>query len=239
MEKKELLCHRLHLKDCQVRVRNLKITSMEGEKDGKCLYLEDCEGALLEGCTFTCASPTSDMAPYPASRNLAAAISCFNSTVQIKSCSISAPGLDARGLVVEGGSLVEMSNSGFSGTFNSAVWCHGERSRCRLSRCSVKQCGGYGALYCSHGGLLEAALVEEEGNLFFSLFLFHLLLFQEGNPRGCGVFVLHSGSRAILDSSRFDGNKWSGFGCRWSGGATITNCTFDSNGQVVAHCISS
>ena len=168
VEKKELLCHRLHLKDCQVRVRNLKITSMEGEKDGKCLYLEDCEGALLEGCTFTCASPTSDMAPYPASRNLAAAISCFNSTVQIKSCSISAPGLDARGLVVEGGSLVEMSNSGFSGTFNSAVWCHGERSRCRLSRCSVKQCGGYGALYCSHGGLLEAALVEEEGNLFFS-----------------------------------------------------------------------
>jgi len=165
------------------------------------LDLEDCEGALLEGCTFTCASPTSDMAPYPPSHNLAAAISCRNSTVQIKSCSISAPGLDARGLVVEGGSLVEVTDSGFSGTFNSAVWCHGDRSRCSLSRVSVKQCGGYGALYCSHAGLLEAALVEEEGN-----------------PRGCGVFVLHSGSRTVLDSSRFDGNKWSGFGCRWSGG---------------------
>merc|ERR1712032_216970 len=71
----------------------------------------------------------------------------------------------------------------------------------------VKQCGGYGALYCSHGGQLEASLVEEEGN-----------------PRGCGVFVLHTGSRVVLDSSRFDGNKW-------SGGGSITNCTFDSNGQ--------
>jgi len=214
VEKKELLCHRLHLKDCQVRVRNLKIISLEAEKDGKCLELEDCQEALLEGCTFTCASPTSDMAPYPPTRNLASAISCINSTVEIKSCSISAPGLDARGLIVEGGSLVAVTDTGFSGTFNSAVWCHGEGSKCTLTRVSVKQCGGYGALYCSHAALLEAELVEEEGN-----------------PRGCGVFVLHSESRVVLDSSRFDGNKWSGFGCRWSGGGTITNCTFDSNGQ--------
>ena len=83
-----------------------------------------------------------------------------------------APGLDARGLVVEGGSLVEVTDSGFTGTFNSAVWCHGERSRCSLSRVSVKQCGGYGALYCSHGALLEAALVEEEGDFFCYLNFF-------------------------------------------------------------------
>ena len=156
-----------------MRVRNLKIISMETERDGKCLELEDCEGALLDGCTFTCASPTSDMAPYPPTRNLAAAISCSNSTVDIKNCSISAPGLEARGLVVNGGSLVAVTDTGFSGTFNSAVWCHGEGSKCRLTRVSVKQCGGYGALYCSHAGLLEATSVEEEGNLFY---LFNTLL---------------------------------------------------------------
>ena len=174
MEKKELVCHRLHLKDCQVRVRNLKIISTEAEKDGKCLELEDCEGAFLEGCTFSCASNTSDMAPYPASRNLAAAILCINSTVEIKNCSISAPGLDARGLVVEAGSLVEVTDTEFSGTFNSAVWCHGEGSKCTLTGGFVKQCGGYGALYCSHGGQLEASLVEEGGNIshIFIIFFF-------------------------------------------------------------------
>ena len=91
----------------------------------------------------------------------------------------------------------------------------------------------YGALYCTNGGLLEGEEVQ-----------------QEGNPRGCGVFVLHDRSRVRMDRwveaggsredslllhdrSRFDSNKWSGFGCRWSGGGTVTNSTFDSNGQVV------
>ena len=37
---------------------------------------------------------------------------------------------------------------------------------------------------------------------------------QKGNPRGCGVFVLHDRSRVYLDSCQFDGNKGSGFGCR-------------------------
>jgi hypothetical protein len=31
--------------------------------------------------------------------------------------------------------------------------------------------------------------------------------------------------------------QWSGFGCRWSGGGSITNCTFDSNGQVYLQLI--
>ena len=172
VEKKEFVCHRLHLKDCQVRVRNLKIISAEVEKDGKCLELEECKGALVEGCTFSCASNTSDMAPYPASRNLAAAIVCRNSTVEIKNCSISAPGLDARGLVVEGGSMVEVVDTEFSETFNSAVWCHGEGSRCSLIRDKVKECGGYGALYCSHGAQLEASLIQEERNLPFPSFSF-------------------------------------------------------------------
>ena len=48
VEKKEFVCHRLHLKDCQVRVRNLKIISAEVEKDGKCLELEECRGALVD-----------------------------------------------------------------------------------------------------------------------------------------------------------------------------------------------
>ena len=78
----------------------------------------------------------------------------------------------------------------------------------------------------STGGILG-----RRGRKSFS-YCHHLLLLQEGNPRGCGVFVLHTGSRVVLDSSKFDGNKWSGFGCRWSGGGSITNCTFDSNGQV-------
>ena len=54
---------------------------------------------------------------------------------------------------------------------------------------------------------------------------------QSENPRGCGVFVLHDRSRVFLSNSSFDSNKWSGFGCRWSGGGEIRGCSYDSNGQ--------
>ena len=45
------------------------------------------------------------------------------------------------------------------------------------------------------------------------------------------MFVLHDRSRVSLISSSFDSNKWSGFGCRWSGGGEIRGCSYDSNGQ--------
>ena len=144
-----------------MKVRNLKITSLETKKNGKCLELVGCQGVLVEGCTFFCLSSTSDMAPYPARQDLAAAISCVNSSVKIKECSVIASGLDARGLVVEAGSLVDLVDSEFSETFNSAVWCHGEASKCSLTNVVVKRCGGYGALYCSHGARLEASRVEQ------------------------------------------------------------------------------
>ena len=43
--------------------------------------------------------------------------------------------------------------------------------------------------------------------------------------------MLHDRSRVFLSNSSFDSNKWSGFGCRWSGGGEIRGCTYDSNGQ--------
>ena len=43
--------------------------------------------------------------------------------------------------------------------------------------------------------------------------------------------MLHDRSRVSLLNSSFDGNKWSGFGSRWSGGGEIKNCSMDSNGQ--------
>ena len=172
---KEVVCHKLCFKECQVKVRNLKITSLETKKDGKCLELEGCQGALVEGCTFFCLSSTSDMAPYPARQDLAVAISCVNSSVKIKECSVIASGLDARGLVVEAGSLVDLVDSEFSETFNSAVWCHGEESKCSLTNVVVKRCGGYGALYCSHGARLEASRVEQ-GKKYLALSVFHLII---------------------------------------------------------------
>ena len=54
---------------------------------------------------------------------------------------------------------------------------------------------------------------------------------QSANPRGCGVFVLHCGSRVLVTNSSLDSNKWSGLGCRWSGAAEVRGCSLDSNGQ--------
>ena len=80
--------------------------------------------------------------------------------------------------------------------------------------CCHSECGGYGAIYCTNGSHIQAEHVR-----------------QSDNPRGCGVFVLHDSSRVSLNSSEFNGNKWSGFGCRWGGGGEVTNCRLDSNGQ--------
>ena len=81
--------------------------------------------------------------------------------------------------------------------FNSGVWVKGG-AVCHLQGGKVENCGGYGALYCTNWATLKAKRVK-----------------QFGNPRGCGVFVLHDKSRVVLDSCQFDSNKWSGFGCRF------------------------
>ena len=196
VEGRELVARRIHFTHCKVTIKNITFRTTE-DPNGKCLHLEDCEGAELSGCTFCCRSPTTDLAPYPGTPHLAAALVCTRSRVSVSQCQVTAPGLEARGLVVEGGSRVTVTNTTFTSTWNSGVWVQGG-GRCRLERGAVRSCGGwvvcfllpcprYGALYCTTGGCLEVEDVE-----------------QEANPRGCGVFVLHSGSRVNLD--------------RWSGG---------------------
>ena len=110
-------------------------------------------------------------------------------------CEIEAPGLDARGVVIEGSKETVLEDCSLENCFSSGVWVKG--GRCRVVGGSVVGCGGYGALYCTNGATMVVDRVK-----------------QEGNPRGCGVFVLHDGSRVNLNNSQFDKNKWSGFGCR-------------------------
>ena len=128
-------------------------------------------------------------------------------------CDISGAGLDARGLVVDRGAVVEMDGTAIHDTWSSGIWARGG-SRALVSRSSVRRCGGYGAVYCTNGSFLKLDNTT-----------------QCDNPRGAGVFVLHDRSKVILERSEFNNNKWSGFGCRWGGGAEITDCSFDSNGQ--------
>ena len=122
-------------------IRNVVFRTTESG-GGKCLQLEECEGAVLEGCTFSCPSPTLDMAPYPARAATAAALYCTDSTVKVSRCRLEAAGLEARGLVVEGRSRVEVEDCQFLATFSSAVWVKGREAHCRLARVAVKQCGG-------------------------------------------------------------------------------------------------
>merc|ERR1712106_382077 len=121
--------------------------------------------------------------------------------------------MGARGVVVDGSSIVGIEDCTMENCFNSGVWAKGGGC-CTIKGGSISGCGGYGAIYCTNGATIRMERVK-----------------QSANPRGCGVFVLHDKSRVQLDSCQFDGNKWSGFGCRWSGGGSISNCSFDSNGQ--------
>ena len=145
-------------------------------------------------------------------KTTAAAVYCLNSSAKIRliitthsvgyygdifrKCKIEAPGLDARGVVVDGSSNVLIENCTIENCFNSGVWAKGG-SLCHVEGGKIDGCGGYGAIYCTNGATMRVDRVK-----------------QGGNPRGCGVFVLHDRSRVHLDSCQFDGNKWSGFGCR-------------------------
>ena len=144
---------------------------------------------------------------------LSAALYCEGGRGAITGCDISAPGLEARGIVVDRGGELEVEQTSLHHTWASGLWARGA-SRVVLRESQVRDCGGYGAVYCTNGS---------------SLSLHHTR--QAANPRGCGVFVLHDRSRVLLQSSEFNGNKWSGFGCRWGGGGQIEDCGFDSNGQ--------
>ena len=98
--------------------------------------------------------------------------------------------------MVDGSSNVVIEDCTVENCFNSGVWAKGG-SLCHVEGGKIDGCGGYGAVYCTNGATMRVDRVK-----------------QGGNPRGCGVFVLHDRSRVHLDSCQFDGNKWSGFGCR-------------------------
>lgn len=140
VEGREVVCHRLHFKDCRVVIRNVRFTTTSAP-NGKCVEVEDCGTVELEGCTFSCTSASTDLAPYPAREATAAAIYATNSEVRVAGCTVTAPGVEARGLVVAAGARATVTNSSFTATFNSAVWCWKE-AWCRLEQVKVKDCGG-------------------------------------------------------------------------------------------------
>ena len=138
---------------------------------------------------------------------------CEGGRGEITDCDISAPGLEGRGIVLDQGADLEISRTSLHHTWNSGLWARGG-SRAVVRESQVVECGGYGAVYCTNQSSITLHNTK-----------------QSDNPRGCGVFVLHDSSRVFLHSSEFNGNKWSGFGCRWGGGGLIADCSFDSNGQ--------
>ena len=157
-------------------------------------------------------------------------------------------------MVLDRASHVTLDTCQLHDTWSSAVWARGASSGHVLDS-SVARCGGYGALYCTNGALIKMDKVKDVCTKFqsFSLeigMLLHRLrgvtfseyypeisfapldkVKQSANPRGCGVFVLHCGSRVLVTNSSLDSNKWSGLGCRWSGAAEVRGCSLDSNGQ--------
>ena len=144
---------------------------------------------------------------------VSAALYCQGGRGAVTGCDISAPGLESRGIVVDQGAELEVEQTSLHHTWNSGLWARGG-STAVLKGSQVTDCGGYGAIYCTNGSSVSLQNTR-----------------QADNPRGCGVFVLHDSSRVFLQSSEFNGNKWSGFGCRWGGGGQVTDCSFDSNGQ--------
>ena len=144
---------------------------------------------------------------------MAAAVYCEGGRGAITDCDISAPGLEGRGIVLDQGAELELAGTSLHDTWNSGLWARGT-SRAVVRDSRLSQCGGYGAVYCTHGSSVSLHNTR-----------------QADNPRGCGVFVLHDSSRVFLHNSEFNGNKWSGFGCRWGGGGEISDCSFDSNSQ--------
>ena len=51
--------------ECEVRIRNLTIESLENTTNGKCLELQNCSNFEISNCGLVARSDSSDMAPYP------------------------------------------------------------------------------------------------------------------------------------------------------------------------------
>ena len=96
-------------------------------------------------------------------RKLSAAIQCVSSSGKVSGCDISGPGLDARGIVVDKQSSVDIDTCNIHDTWNSGIWARGG-SACSISESSVVRCGGYGALYSTNGATLRVR--EVINNLF-------------------------------------------------------------------------
>ena len=70
--------------------------------------------------------------------SVSAAVYCQGGEGEIKGCSISAPGLEARGVILEQGARVSLSNCQLHHTFNSALWAR-NRSSASLSSCNFRE----------------------------------------------------------------------------------------------------
>ncbi|XP_023345562.1 uncharacterized protein LOC111714640 [Eurytemora carolleeae] len=208
---KQLELANITFKNCSVSIKNLKIQS-EGFINGKSLEFISCGSVYIENCNISCNNPGSDKAPYPNRQNTSCCVYALNSDLNIKNSMLEGSGLEVRGIIGDQ-STVKILESTIKNTDNSGVWGR-NKADIFLSKSQILGCGGYGAVYATNGATIT---VES--------------CVQVDNPGGCGVFVLHEQSRVNLNNSSLSRNKWSGFGCRWSGGGTITNCNFDSNGQ--------
>ena len=80
----------------------------------------------------------------------------MSSSGKVSGCDISGPGLDARGVVLDKQSHVEIDTCNIHDTWNSGVWARGG-SACSILDSSVSRCGGYGALYSTNGATLRAS----------------------------------------------------------------------------------
>ena len=69
-------------------------------------------------------------------------------------CEISAPALECRGIICDGNSSVNISNTNFHDCQNAAVWVT-NKSVGSISGSTIKDCGGYGSIYSTFGAKVE------------------------------------------------------------------------------------
>ena len=69
---------------------------------------------------------------------MSAAVYCQGGSGEMKGCTISAPGLEARGVILEQGAIVSLDKCHLHHTWNSALWSRA-RSKATLSSCDFRK----------------------------------------------------------------------------------------------------
>ena len=103
-------------------------------------------------------------------KSLAASVQCLSSSGKIVGCDISSPGLEARGVVLDRHSHVDMDTCTVHDTWNSGVWARGE-STCTITSSTVIQCGGYGAIYSTNGAVIKVSFSIFDASIIRKAFL--------------------------------------------------------------------